>query len=405
MSVLEISCVTKSFREYRSEWHRFLSWLGFSTKPVKQFEVLRDISFSAEHGEIIGIVGKNGAGKSTLLKVISGVMAPTSGRVTSTGRITAILELGMGFNPELTGRQNAVYTAGLMGFSNEDINEALMFIQEFSELGVLFDDPIRHYSSGMWARLAFSVATARIPEILIVDEALSVGDVAFQQKSFSRIKHFAEKGCTILFVSHDRNAVLSLCDRVILLDQGKIAQSGPPEATMDYYNALLAGNVDGIVQTGSSFDEVGTRSGTGEAKITGIRLLSALGEEVETIATGSKVTLEVVATTFTAIETLVFGMSIRDRLGQVIYGTNTALTAQKLQNVSAGSSVCFRTHFAANLGVRAYTIQTALVSSETHLQNNFEWIDHALSFHVMNPTDTHFVGLVSLPSSFEISYQ
>lgn len=202
--------------------------------------VLRNVSFAIEPGEAVGLVGQNGAGKSTLLKLVTGTLQATEGSVHVNGRIAAILELGMGFNTELSGRQNVYHAAGLMGFSTAQVDQAISEIEAFAEIGPYFDYPVRTYSSGMQVRVAFAVATAFRPEILIVDEALSVGDVYFQHKCFERIRQFRQQGTTLLIVSHDRDSILALCDRAILLDKGRVLRDGGPEEVMDYYNALIA---------------------------------------------------------------------------------------------------------------------------------------------------------------------
>ena len=215
MSVLTAQNLGKAFRTYKSEFHRFGRWFGLPFKPAKENWVLRNISFEIPTGSAIGLIGENGAGKSTLLKMITRTLQPTEGSVTINGRIAAILELGMGFNPELTGRQNVRHTAGLMGFSPDQIDLAIPEIESFAEIGEYFDQAVRTYSSGMQVRVAFAIATAWRPEILIIDEALSVGDAYFQHKSFNRIREYQEKGTALLLVSHDRAAIQSLCHRAI----------------------------------------------------------------------------------------------------------------------------------------------------------------------------------------------
>jgi lipopolysaccharide transport system ATP-binding protein len=209
-AVLQIDNLGKAFREYRMEWQRMLSWFGARPVAASEFWVLRGVGFQVEAGECVGIVGQNGAGKSTLLKLVTGTLRPTEGTVRVAGRIAAILELGMGFNPDLTGRDNARYTAGLMGMSPHQIDAIIPAVEEFAEIGEYFDQPLRTYSSGMQMRVAFSVVTAIRPEILIIDEALSVGDAYFSHKSMARIRRFREEGTTLLFVSHDPGAIQSL---------------------------------------------------------------------------------------------------------------------------------------------------------------------------------------------------
>jgi lipopolysaccharide transport system ATP-binding protein len=217
MTLLSVANVGKSFRKYKSDWHRFANWFGLKIKPVKEHWVLRHINFDVNAGEAIGIIGQNGAGKSTLLKILTGTLQVNEGNILTNGRIAAILELGMGFNPDLSGRQNVFNSAGLMGFSAEQIAKSMPDIEAFAEIGTYFNQPVRVYSSGMQMRVAFAVATAWRPEILIVDEALSVGDSYFQHKCFARIREFQEHGTSLMLVSHDLNAIQSLCSRAILL--------------------------------------------------------------------------------------------------------------------------------------------------------------------------------------------
>jgi lipopolysaccharide transport system ATP-binding protein len=246
----------------------------------------------------------------------------------------------------------------------------------------------------MQMRLAFSVATARRPDVLIVDEALSVGDAYFQHKSFDRIRQFRKEGTTLLIVSHDKQAILSICDRAILLNGGQLVMQGDPEAVMDYYNAMLADHQNQQVRQDVRDDgKVQTTSGTGEATVQNIYLLDEHGQQVDVVDVGQNVTLRVEVKVHADIDRLVLGYGIKDRLGQVIYGTNTHLTRQSLQNVRAGTLVRYDIAFPANLGPGTYSVQTALVSTDTHLVNNYEWRDLALVFNVANLNKPHFAGL------------
>lgn len=241
MTVLSVQNIGKSFRSYQSEWHRFARWFGIKTKSAEEHWVLRNISFDIHPGEAIGIVGQNGAGKSTLLKIITGTLHSTEGRVHTNGRVAAILELGMGFNPELTGRQNVYHAAGLMGFSVEQINQAMQDIEAFADIGEYFDEPVRTYSSGMQMRVAFAVATAYRPDVLIIDEALSVGDAGFGRKCFKRIEQFQSSGTTLLFVSHDVESVKKLCGKAIFLREGELVSIGAAKNVCDEYEQHLFG--------------------------------------------------------------------------------------------------------------------------------------------------------------------
>jgi lipopolysaccharide transport system ATP-binding protein len=231
----------KAYRQYNSRWGRLAEWLSLSNKPRHRLKwVLQDISFEVSPGEAVGIIGINGAGKSTLLKLITGTSHPTTGEVHISGRVAALLELGMGFHPDFTGRQNAHMAGQLIGLTAAEITSLMPEIEAFAEIGDYIDMPVRVYSSGMQMRLAFSIATCKRPDILIVDEALSVGDSYFQHKSFNRIRSFGQQGTTLLIVSHDKSAIQAICSRAILLNGGAVAMQGDPETVMDFYNALIA---------------------------------------------------------------------------------------------------------------------------------------------------------------------
>lgn len=402
-AVLEIDGLGKAFREYRMEWQRMLGWFGHGQKAASETWVLRDISFRVSAGECVGIVGQNGAGKSTLLKLVTGTLRPTEGSIRVAGRIAAILELGMGFNPDLTGRDNARYTAGLMGMSPGQIEGIMPDIERFAEIGEYFDQPLRTYSSGMQMRVAFSVVTAVRPEILIIDEALSVGDAYFGHKSMARIREFRKQGTTLLFVSHDPGAVQSLCDRAVLLERGRLLMDGDPREVMDYYNALISEKENETVEVkrlGSG--QVQTSSGTREAVVESIGLFNAAGKPVEFVNVGEPVELRVRARVHGAIPRLVFGYMIKDRLGQPVFGTNTYHTRQMLEDLRDGQIVEYRVGFPMNFGPGTYSVSTALCSTDTHLVNNYEWRDLALIFTIANHDRDHFVGTAWVPPRIEI---
>ena len=294
MIFLSVKNVGKSFRKYKSDWHRFANWFGLKIKPVKEHWVLRNINFNIHAGEAVGIIGQNGAGKSTLLKMLTGTLQVNEGNILSNGRIAAILELGMGFNPDLTSRQNVFNLAGLMGFSAEQIKNAMPDIEAFAEIGTYFNQPVRVCSSGMQMRVAFAVATAWRPEILIIDEAMSVGDTYFQHKCFARIREFQKHGTSLMLVSHDRSAIQSLCSRAILLEKGAIIKDGNPEEIFDFYNALIAEKENSTIEAIKRDDgKTQTISGTGEAKIEEIALYNSKGNIAEVVSVGEKIELRV----------------------------------------------------------------------------------------------------------------
>ena len=392
-NVLEVKNISKSFKDYSSEFKRILSWFGFGFKPVAEHQILKHINFSIAPGEAVGIVGQNGAGKSTLLKIITGTLKPSEGSVHIDGRISAILELGMGFHPDLTGRQNVYHSAGLMGFTNQQIDAVIDELEAFAEIGEYFDQPVRTYSSGMQLRVAFGVVTAYRPEILIVDEALSVGDAYFQHKSLNRVREFQAQGTTLLLVSHDRGAIQAICDRAILLEKGTVIKDGNPEEVMDFYNALIAEKENSTIKQIVKEDgKIETISGTGEATVEEIALYNSKNEMIEFVGVGESVELRVKVKVHKDIESLVLGYGIKDRLGQVMYGTNTWHTKQVIENPKKDEIYNFTLSFDVNLGAGSYSIQTALVDKDTHLTANYEWKDLAVVFNVINIDKIHFAG-------------
>ena len=242
--VLRVEGLSKEFRFYSHPWQRLLEWLsGGSIKRSQIFHALRDITFEVKRGSALGIVGVNGAGKSTLLKIICGTLYPTAGQVALSGRVASLLELGTGFHPDFTGRQNIFFNARFLGLKDEEIQDRMENILAFSELDAFIDRPLRTYSSGMVLRLAFAVMANVDPQLLIIDEALSVGDAYFQQKCIQRIRQFREQGVTLLFVSHDPGAVKTLCTEALLLHQGKLLDTGRPDDVLAGYNTLIARQV------------------------------------------------------------------------------------------------------------------------------------------------------------------
>lgn len=404
MGTLTVRNLGKAYKQYPNRWSRLIEWVTPGTSRRHELKwVLQDINFTVEKGEALGIIGINGAGKSTLLKLITGTTRATTGSVSMVGRVAAMLELGMGFHPDFTGRQNAYMSGQLLGFSTEEITRLMPEIEAFAEIGDYIDQPVRVYSSGMQMRLAFSLATAIRPDILIVDEALSVGDAYFQHKSFDRIREFRKQGTTLLIVSHDKGAIQSICDRAILLSAGQLVMHGEPEAVMDFYNAKLADHQNQEVkQIVLSDGLVQTISGTGEVSFTEVSLLDSLGNPLKVITVGQKVTLLVKARCSQPLNELVLGYMIKDRLGQAVFGTNLYHHGQTIKNLVAGQTIecCF--DFEANLGQSTYSIAVAAHTNDTHFLNNYEWCDQALIINVLNTDKPEFIGLVWIPPKIRI---
>ncbi|MBL4781214.1 MAG: ABC transporter ATP-binding protein [Porticoccaceae bacterium] len=401
--MLRLCGVGKTYIEYPGFHHRLLSWFGIQTSRLKRHVILEDINLTLERGDAIAFVGQNGAGKSTLLKLITGILAPSDGTIEVAGKISAILELGMGFNGDFSGRENARNTLSIMGYHPEEIDRVMPELQAFSEVGEYFDQPVRIYSSGMQMRVAFAVATAFQPEILIIDEALSVGDAYFQHKSFARIRELQKQGTTLLIVSHDKQAIQSICNRAILLDQGRIAKEGKPIEVMDYYNALIAAKSNAEIQTKPTTDGgLQTISGDGRAQISNIKLYNSQGVETDELRVGELATLALEIEVKRPIDKLVCGFMLKERFGQVIFGTNTWFSEQVLDDLKVDEPLRLEIQFEAKLGVGSYSCTLALTGGATHLQDNYYWIDLALVFKVLNLDKTEFIGTNWLDPQFTI---
>jgi lipopolysaccharide transport system ATP-binding protein len=399
MGTITVFNLGKAYKQYPNRWSRLLEWITPGNTKRHQLKwVLQDINFTVNAGEAVGIIGINGAGKSTLLKLITGTTQPTTGTVHMTGRVAAMLELGMGFHPDFTGRQNAFMAGQLLGITSEEIARLMPDIEAFAEIGDYIDQPVRVYSSGMQMRLAFSVATAIRPDVLIVDEALSVGDAYFQHKSFDRIREFRKLGTTLLMVSHDKAAIQSICDRAILLNAGQLAMEGEPEAVMDYYNAKLADHQNQDVKQEVRDDgKIQTISGMGDVRVTSVSLCDANGQILQVVAVGQSVCLRVAAKCHNQVADLVVGYMIKDRLGQPVFGTNTHHHDRVLKNLPKATEVSHDFVFQANLGPGTYFVSVALHADDTHISKNYEWCDHALIFNVINIDQPNFVGVAWLP--------
>lgn len=404
MGSIQVTQLGKAYKKYPTLWSRLAEWIIPFAAPRHQLQwVLQDVSFLVNPGEALGIIGINGAGKSTLLKMITGTTQPSAGQIQIQGRVAALLELGMGFHPDFSGRQNVFMAGQLLGLSMEELHGLMPEIEAFAEIGDYMDHPVRTYSSGMQMRLAFSVATARRPDVLIVDEALSVGDAYFQHKSFERIRQFRKAGTTLLIVSHDRQAIQNLCDRAILLAKGRLALEGAPEEVMDFYGAMIAEKEQQTVrQERLDNGKVRTISGTGEAGFADIALINAQGQRVDVLEVGSQAVLEVSVDVNVAIPRLVLGFMIKDRMGQAIYGINTHRLHQELENLSAGERIVYRFAFPANIGKGNYSIALSLSRFDSHLDTNYEWRDFALVFHMINIKKPDFVGCNSLDADLSI---
>lgn len=360
-----------------------------------EFWALQDIHLQVRKGESYGIVGLNGSGKSTLLQIITGTLPPTLGNVVTHGRIAALLELGSGFNPDFTGRENVYMNGALLGFGRHQIDSKFEEIQLFADIGEHFDQPLATYSSGMQMRVAFAVATAFDPDILIIDEALAVGDAYFQQKCFHRIERFKQAGGTLLFVSHDANTVKHLCDKAVLIDHGRIVSHGDPKTVIDLYQGLVAQKTDlgdqSIVVSqkqdvlsdeGLKANALWTKATTittnQQAQLIDFKLLSGDGQQISHIQSETDLTVQYKVRLNKDFERPAFGLIIRDKLGRSIFETSTYAMRMEEKPIGMGKEVLVRFVFNFNLRAGQYSFSVG-VADKGFSRSEFE--EYSLLMH------------------------
>lgn len=403
--MIRVSHLGKRFKMYDKPSDR-LKEIIFRRSYHHSFEALKDVSFDVKEGQTLGILGKNGAGKSTLLKIITGVLLPSSGEFQVDGRITGLLELGTGFDSELTGLQNIKGNGLLIGMSLDEIAARQNEIIEFSELGDFIHEPIRTYSSGMVMRLAFSIAMHAKPQCFVIDEALSVGDAHFQQKCMRHIKQFRENGGSIIFVSHDLNAVKMICDEAIVLDQGVVVAQGSPEYAVNHYNRIMAKlDEDEAAMSARALEEEQEKGaqnyGNQKARIESAEFEGEQSES-DIVSCGENAKLKINIKGLAEIDDLTIGIMIRDRFGQDIFGTNSfhlgeCLHLKPEQDYQAVFNIPM------NIAPGKYTITIALHSQDNHIDDCYHWVDNMIKFEVAGIIGAQFAGVCRLDSSFEFS--
>ncbi len=390
--VIRVEGVRKTFKLFQRPRDRIVELVSRRCLH-KDFTALDNVSFTLERGTTMGIVGENGSGKSTLLKLVAGLLLPDDGRVDRLGKITGLLELGTGFNGELSGRRNIYLNGAYLRMSRKQLAEREQAIIDFSELGDFIDAPLKSYSSGMTMRLAFAIAFHADPDCFIIDEALSVGDVRFQQKCFSRLREFRAQGGAILFVSHDMNAVKLLCDKAMLLHHGVVRHLGEPDEAINLYNKVMAAR-------GNSGDDTPTGYGNAAVRFTSVQLRAPDGSPLSVLTSGAPADIHFTYACREAVDGVTFGVMLRDRFGQDVFGTNGALL-RTLADVRRDGRGCF--HFPAmNIGPGVYSINLAAHTGTTHLENCFHWWDNAAAFEVVQDRDYFFSGHTRLSASLEL---
>ena len=431
-AAIAVSGVSKCYQIYakpqdrlrQAIFPRVREALGFApARYYSEFWALRDASFRIAKGETVAIIGKNGSGKSTLLQILCGTLTPTGGEVAVEGRVAALLELGSGFNPEYTGRENVYLNGSVLGLTRQQLDERFDAIVEFADIGEFIDQPVKTYSSGMYVRLAFAVIANVDADVLIVDEALSVGDVFFGQKCMRFLRDFQSRG-TLIFVSHDSAAVVNLCQRAIWLDHGRVVMDGPASEVSQAYHARSYGmdvqsgpapdgsyepaaDLASLPEPGLDLDRSLLRVfrfnaptasfGDGRAKIGSVALLDASGAPLSSISGGEAVVLRVEAQALAELGSPIVGFFLKDRLGQQLFGTNTFLGGQGAAcparpGQSVRAEFCFHM---PHLPIGKYTIDVALADGtyDEHVQN--DWAFDALVLESMSSSLS--AGLVGIP--------
>ncbi len=408
-TALRVENVSKQYRIYERPGDRLLESLTRGrVRRHREFWALRDVSFELETGTTVGLVGSNGCGKSTLLQIIAGTLEPTHGDVWREGRVAALLELGAGFDPEFTGVENVFLNAALLGLSRRETEEVFPVIERFAEIGAFIHQPVKTYSSGMFVRLAFAIAASVEPDILIIDEALAVGDAVFQHRCLRRIKELQSRGTTVLFVSHDWAAVRALCTRAILLNAGRVVSDGRPADVLNRYQKIImereeAYEAEAATSTttreidGTKTDGDGNnitaggdaaplapvsytfRHGDGSAGFVGIELTDANRQRVEIVETGEPLTLRARVRFQRDMDDPVVGFLVRNRHGTHAYGTNTKEQEIELGAVGGGETIEVSFAFNCWLGADQYSISLAVHSREGLA---YDWLDGALFFRV-----------------------
>lgn len=391
-NAIEIKGLSKRYKIYKKQVYRIFEMLS-REKRHQEYWALQGINLTVKKGEAVGIVGANGAGKSTLLKLICGALHSTAGEIVVNGRILSLLELGTGFHSELTGIENIYNSASMQGFSKREINAKLQEIIEFADIGEHVTAPVKTYSSGMYVRLAFALYACLDPDIYIVDEALSVGDVFFQQKCYERMRQMKEQGVTIIMVSHDPAPIVNFCDRAVLIEKGKIIGEGAPDIILDMYQALQynKGMKSDYEIKASNHIEFGTD----EAKFVKYMLVSESNEEKLVWGVDELCRLQIECESYSICEDVSVGLQIKDSMGNIIFGTNSNWLGESLKFEKG--KLCCTFEFPIYIGEGKYTITLAITENKTKPIIIYSWLERAIGFEIINTRQNHSGGIVCLP--------
>jgi lipopolysaccharide transport system ATP-binding protein len=421
--------ISKCYRIYRHPSDRLKEMLSLGRKRFHEpFWAVRDVNLEVSRGCCLGIVGENGSGKSTLLRMIAGVLRPTGGLIRVDGRVSALLELGAGFNPEFTGRENIFLNASILGFTDRETRARIPLIEKFADIGAFVDRPVKTYSSGMFVRLAFAVAIHMDPDVLVIDEALSVGDFFFQQRCMRRIQQLKQQGVTIVFVSHDLEALRSLADRAVWMEHGSVRMEGKPDEVVAEYVSLMVtrGKKDAIEEVAAgeqpkisaeldiseealsrippaltSIPNIDHRHGSGKARLQGIGVFSKDGYPVTTVHHGDRLCIRISVLFLEDMKEPNIGFMLRNRLGEDVTGTNVMFEGEKLPSVRAFDQLSV--DFVMDLPLLQggfYHFSPAVADGTQQRYDMCDWIDNACAIEVIPVTATH--GHMRIPMRVRI---
>ncbi len=398
---IRIEGVSKRFRLHAESVGSIKEAITQRLRPThEEFWALRDVNLEIPKGSMFALIGHNGSGKSTLLRCVSGIYKPTEGHIHTEGRISALLELGAGFHPDLTGRENIQLNAAILGLRNDEIAESYDDIVDFAGVREFIDVPIKHYSSGMKVRLGFAVAVHLKPEILIIDEVIAVGDEEFQRRCFDFLYELRNQGVTIVVVSHSLELIRSLCDEAAWLEHGKVMASGPVNEVVKAYvsrvNDLEVGRGDGSVD----IDAVPGRSGSGEVRITGVELLNGLGVSETQAIHGDPTTIRLHYEASEAVQDPLFGLTLYHENGTFVTGTSTHLAGLRTGRVEGRGYVDYHLE---SMSLTPGRYQIGIAIQDRHAQHHFDLVERMGSFAVRLSTGTAARGLVDLGGTWSVS--
>jgi lipopolysaccharide transport system ATP-binding protein len=404
-AIIRAENLGKCFKFYQNRWQRLRGSLLTSANHARQMWAVRDLNFELPAGHTLGIIGLNGSGKTTLLQLIAGLLKPTEGSVQARGKLATLLELGGGFQSELTGRENIFVSGGLQGFSKNQIEAKSEDIISFSELEEFIDRPIKHYSAGMLLRLAFATSVIVQPDVLLIDEVFSVGDMAFQHKCAKKFRELQQRGTTIVLVTHDMTAIKSLCHAALLLDHGTQKMLGSPEEVTNHYLEMVTRKIasqEGRMQPVAFHDSEVHRHGTGQGRILTVQVLNQDDQPVSVVSFGEVTTFRFEVEYLVDLPESGLGFYLRDRYGNDIIGVNTFEEKKPLGQRKKGDRVLIDFQLPILLRPGSYSISPGF-SYHRSDQNYLDWIDNAAFFEVLKPVDGRSIyGFIHVPSQVSV---